>query len=1013
MVTVGTTVGATVPATLEHTLCNALVDMGATRSCLSEEYYQQLLLPGLKPVHKLQVRTASGSSLCPTGTVTCDFKLGKQPFSFKFNVCRGLSRPCILGLDFLRKYKIGIGWSPTGKFQLDLHQQVLVESVKVYMSGPTLQTRQCITIPSRSLMVLNAKATIDRHMEGGLHKVVPNFLLSDEYPELVLIPTVHNVEITKLECIPYVLLNLSEEAIFLRKGEILGHLEKEDITIEEITTETMLQCKDMKSEKLDCGDTVEEAFIASPVSGDTCKKVKLQDVKALSHCKMTEKVTAEAVSQCKDMESEKLNCGNESQKTFIASPAGIDTCQKVKLQKAEVLSIDKNEYKETMLQSEGMENEKPRCDISSEKKFITSPADVDTHRKVKLQDAEVLNKYKIDFKKLCEEYDDIFSKDSSDIGKTPLITMEIETGDSPPVCQRPYNLPLKHVDWVQQELNTLEKAGVITRSVSPWASPIVIVPKRTAPGDPPKKRLCVDYRVINSLLPKVNKAHSKAKGVLTLVPLPKIDEIYARLKGSKVYSGFDARSGYHHMELSAKARPKSAFVTPTDKYEFTRCPFGLTQAPAYFQRLINKVLADLDFAFGYLDDILIYSPDVPTHLVHMRQLFQRLREADLKLNREKCNFFKSHIQYLGHLISGEGIKPLPEKLESIKEMPPPTTPKEVKQFLGLIGYYRKFVPRFADVARPLTNLTRLDQPFEWSDKCQASFELLKEALIKEPILRFPDPNKPYTLYTDASKYAWSCVLTQQYTHDMDNKQTVVNHPITYVSGLFKGSQLNWVALTKEAYAIYMSIKKLTYYLEDAEITLRSDHLPLKRFLQRNTLNTKVNNWAVEISPFKITFEYIKGIKNTLADTMSRLVALDPDNQLVDEPEGFEYGYYAFDNIDPIKTQVEVNEMTNKKVVTTSVDSPGEDITLLIEDNKLIELQKEDKFCKNILNMLANNKLQNKNPYYVENEVLKRFIDDNKQRFEVIVLPQTLTEPALQLAHEGLGHNGIPRTYALY
>ena len=134
----------------------------------------------------------------------------------------------------------------------------------------------------------------------------------------------------------------------------------------------------------------------------------------------------------------------------------------------------------------------------------------------------------------------------------------------------------------------------------------------------------------------------------------------------------------------------------------------------------------------------------------------------------------------------------------------------------------------------------------------------------------------------------------------------MNHPITYVSGLFKGSQLNWAALTKEAYAIYISIKKLTYYLEDAEITLRSDHHPLKRFLQRNTLNTKINNWAVEISPFKITFEYIKGIKNTLVDTMSRLIALDPDNQLVNEPEGFEYGYYAFDNIDPIKTQVEIN-----------------------------------------------------------------------------------------------------------
>ena len=178
------------------------------------------------------------------------------------------------------------------------------------------------------------------------------------------------------------------------------------------------------------------------------------------------------------------------------------------------------------------------------------------------------------------------------------------------------------------------------------------------------------------------------------------------------------------------------------------------------------------------------------------------------------------------------------------------------------------------------------------------------------------------------------------------------------------------------------------------------------------MNTKVNNWAIEISPFKITFEYIEGIKNTLVDTVSRLIALDPDNQLVDKPEGFEYGYYAFDNIDPTKTQVEINEMTNKTGTETPVNLPSGEVALPIEDNKLIELQKEDQFCKNILNILASNKLHDRNPYYIENGILKRYIDDNKQRFEVIVLPQTLTEPALQLAHEGLGHNGIPQTYAL-
>ena len=297
----------------------------------------------------------------------------------------------------------------------------------------------------------------------------------------------------------------------------------------------------MESEKLNCGDELKKTFIVSPVNVDTCEKVKQQDVETLSYQNISvEEITTEPMLQSEGMEIRRPHCAILSKKEFIASPAEIDTCRKVKLQKAEVLNINENEYKETMLQSEGMENEKPHCDILSEKKFITSPADVDTHRKVKLQDAEVLNKYKIEFEKLCEEYNDIFSKDSSDIGKTPLITMEIETGDSPPVYQRPYNLPLKHIDWVQKELNMLEKAGVITRSVLPWASPILIVPKRMALGKPLKKRLCVDYRVINSLLPKVNKAHSEAKGVLTLVPLPKIDEIYARLKGSKVYSGFDA-----------------------------------------------------------------------------------------------------------------------------------------------------------------------------------------------------------------------------------------------------------------------------------------------------------------------------------------------------------------------------------------------------------------------------------------------------------------------------------------
>ena len=274
----------------------------------------------------------------------------------------------------------------------------------------------------------------------------------------------------------------------------------------------------------------------------------------------------------------------------------------------------------------------------------------------------------------------------------------------------------------------------------------------------------------------------------------------------------------------------------------------------------------------------------------------KLREADLKLKEVKCNFLKKHIQYLGHIVLGEGITLMPEKLACIKEMPPPITTKEVKQFLGLIGYYRKFMPRFSDLARPLNALTRKDVPFEWTPICQESFKLLKASLMTEPISTYPDPNLPYVLFTDASKYAWACVLTQEETYLIERKEVKILHPITYMSGLFHGSQMNWACLPKEVYAIYMSIKKLAYYLEDADITLRSDHLSLKKFLAKNTLNSKVNNWAIEILPFCITFEYIKGIKNTLADTMSRLIDTNAQIQQDLEPEGYEFGYYTFDTL---------------------------------------------------------------------------------------------------------------------
>ena len=653
------------------------------------------------------VRSASGSNLAPIGFATCKLTLGNKTFENNLIICKHLMRPLILRRDFVYENELNVFYVKNGDCKLEHKNEEIIATVDI-MNELALSLKGGVYIPPRTIAVLNVVSNLEKEDMGQIFNVRPNNLLSDEYPQLQIIASIHKVDNINNGLIPFLMINLGEDSVYLPKGHVVGFLESKCIDISEIMTENMA----------------------------------------------TKKVIDERYDILKEKNLEEVN---------FAIPSD----------------------------------------------FITSPTDVEGPRKAELQDYEVTEEELKSFKELCDKFSDVFS----DIGKTPLIKMDIATGDSPPVCQRPYILPLKHAEWVKRELNILEVPSIIVHSVSPWASPIVVVPKRSAPCEPPKRRMCVDYRALNKLLPPVKKAHSNAKGVLSLVPLPKIDEIYAKLKDSKVFSTLDMRSGYHHVEMTNKACPKTAFTLPANlgKWEFLRCPFGLAQAPAYFQRLISEVSAPFDFAFGYLDDILIYSPDVATHLKHLEQIFERLREVDLKLKMEKCSFLTKHIQYLGHIVSGDGIRPVPEKLNSIQNMPHPYTSTEVKQFLGLVGYYRKFIPRYADIARPLNALTRKDVEFVWDDICQRSFDLLKAKVSEEPVLVYPDPSKPYVLFTDASKYAWSCVLTQESTHTFDGKEVKVLHPISYQSGLFKGAQLNWACLTKEAYAIYMSFKKLLLF----------------------------------------------------------------------------------------------------------------------------------------------------------------------------------------------------------
>ena len=293
--------------------------------------------------------------------------------------------------------------------------------------------------------------------------------------------------------------------------------------------------------------------------------------------------------------------------------------------------------------------------------------------------------------------------------------------------------------------------------------------------------------------------------------------------------------------------------------------------------------------------------------------------------------------------------------------------------------------------------------------------MLKGFLLEEPVLKYPNPDRPYVLYTDASKYAWAGVLTQAYRHTVDGVEKKIHHPVTYVSGLFRGPQINWATLVKEAYAIYMAARKLHYYISNSDTTICSDHMPLRRFLLKNTKNTMVNNWAVSMEDYQLKFEYIKGVTNTLADTMSHLVQLDPDVALPLEPDGQQFGK-------PLQGGEETdtdNDYLVEQVVEGPKVEPKEgpmgDITLPtwgLKDAYLKEAQSKDALCQRIFAQATKNGEKAIHPYYVEQGILMKYVSDNKQCFEVIVVPPQLGTMLLKLAHDDLGHNGTVRTYMI-
>ena len=576
------------------------------------------------------------------------------------------------------------------------------------------------------------------------------------------------------------------------------------------------------------------------------------------------------------------------------------------------------------------------------------------------------------FRSLLETNSDLFAKAETDLGKTSLVKMRIQTTCASPIKQKPYNTPFSQRPLVESQIDELLKANIIRESNSPWASPIIMVPKKDG-----GHRMCVDFRKLN----QVTNQNS--------YPLPNISDILSSIKSAKVFSCLDLKSGYYQIEMQEEDKPKTAFVCFKGLYEFNVLPFGLSAAPPVFQELMNKVLKPAlnKYAFAYLDDIIIFSENFSQHIAHVQEIFSLLRKAGLKLKLSKCNFGVDKVKYLGHEISSRGITPDPEKIKVIKKLKRPYTVREARSFLGMAGYYRRFVKNFADIAFPLTQLTRKYGRFKWTEECQESFEKLKQVLCETVVLAHPDTTRPYNLYTDASDYAVGAVLTQE----LEGGERVVQ----FLSKKLDEGRRKWATIEKEAYAIVYAVNKLRPFLFGSKFTVFTDHKPLRTLFTSEMKNARIQRWAIMLSEYGCNIEYKKGKENIPADMLSRIY--DPEN--VD----------VIDNSD--SSAFETPKLNDENPQPEGEPKPEINLDCL---KNLSQLQKDDKHIQEIRDLLSSGHELNE---YVMSDglvyhIVPRVDGDRSPRLQVMI-PESVKRVVLEQLHcsqFGGGHMGFDKTY---
>lgn len=672
----------------------------------------------------------------------------------------------------------------------------------------------------------------------------------------------------------------------------------------------------------------------------------------------------------------------------------------------------------TLHKVEIVKSTEDHCDIDEKAEDnMNVKSDVEFH----IGDVDFTEKQKAQFDALLKKHSNAFCQNDSDLGHSSLVKHSIKLTDEIPIRVPHRRIPPNQLEEVKQHLSKLLDQGIIRKSNSPFASAIVIVRKKDG-----SIRLCVDYRQLNK------------KTIKDAYPLPRIEETLDMLHGAKYFSSIDLAQGYYQVEMDEESIPKTAFRVGTGGlYEYLRMPFGLCNSPATFQRLMEACFSEENFEILllYLDDILVFSKSIEEHFARLDIVFSKLKQHGLKMKPSKCWFFQKSVKYLGHIVSSEGISTDPDKTAAVKSWAKPTTEKELRSFLGMAGYYRRFVKDFSKIARPLHELTsggkkstkkkkvkRISIPESWTKECDDAFETLKQKLTSSPVLGYPDFKREFIVETDASMDGLGAVLSQQ----QENGKVV----IAYASRTLRPQERNmnnYSSMKLELLALKWAVtEKFRDYLLGSRFIVYTDNNPLS-YLQTAKLGATEMRWASQLAQFNFEVKFRSGKSNRNADALSRKPIPKVRTVTCHSETAVQSIVCSSPLMDLSKeisvTPTSVNAIHAESRIDATSTLPG------YETAEIASLQQNDSLISRVIYWLRSstkpttvqlkqeNKdvrklLKQRDKLKFEEDILYRTIEMETGLITQLVLPTILKDHVLESLHNHAGHQGCERTLSL-